>query len=63
MKTKVNNIGILSYIKLENSETFKNIKFPENKTTKSYNLFNENHIIDNVFIVFLFTRRFSLPRK
>ena len=38
---KVNNIGILTNIRLENSETFKNMKFPKNKATELYNLFNE----------------------
>ena len=40
-KQKVNSIGILTDIRLENSETFKNMKFPKNKAIELYNLFNE----------------------
>ena len=40
-RAKVTNIGMLTDIRLENSETFQNIKFPEDKAYKLLNLFNE----------------------
>lgn len=39
--SEIYNLGILTDIRLENSEAFKNIKFPEDKAHKLLELFNE----------------------